>query len=69
MFLKRSNQNRYGIFLTELQNSAHLNRDEYPTSEAEALDLMVRRSGSFNTSVLAASGGGHFNRFNKRHGG
>ena len=65
VFLKRSDQNRYGTFLTELQNSAYLNRDEYPTSETEALDLMVRRSGSFNTSVLAASGSGRNNRFGR----
>ena len=69
VFLKRSDQSRYGTFLTELQNSAHLNRDEYPTSEAEALDLMVRRSGSFNTSILTTNSGGRFNRYNNRHGG
>ena len=33
IFLKRSHQGRYGEFLTELQNSAHLNRDEYLESE------------------------------------
>ena len=47
VFLKRSDPTRYGSFLTELQNSAHLGRDEYPVSETVAMDLMVRRSGVF----------------------
>ena len=56
VFLKRSDQGRYGNFLTELQNSAHLNRDEYPESETAALDLMVRRSGAFDTSLIGGRG-------------
>ena len=61
VFLKRSDPIRYGEFLAELQNSAHLDRDEYPTSETGALDLMVRRSGVFSSS-LAQSGGRNGNR-------
>ena len=56
VFLKRSDPNRYGSFLTELQNSAHLNRDEYPDSETGALDLMVRRSGEFSSSLIQSGG-------------
>ena len=52
ILLKRSDPNRYGAFLTELQNSAHLDRDEYPVSEVAALDLMIRRSGSFTTNLI-----------------
>jgi len=39
IFLKRSDPIRYGSFLTELQNSAHLNRDEYPVTEIDVLDF------------------------------
>ena len=68
MFLKRSDPNRYGAFLTELQNSAHLNRDEYPESEVAALELMVRRSGVFNSSLTQQAGrNGTRNGF-RRHG-
>ena len=64
--MKRSDPNRYGSFLTELQNSAHLDRDEYPTSETGALDLMVRRSGAFSSSLIRAGGrGGTRNGFRR----
>ena len=43
IFLKRSDPMRYGSFLTELQNSAYLDRDEYPVTETDALDLMVNK--------------------------
>ena len=42
VFLKRSDPHRYNELNMELQNSAHLGRDEYPTSETDAMDLMVR---------------------------
>ena len=58
VFLKRSDPTRYGGFLTELQNSAHLGREEYPISETAAMDLMVRRSGAFRTSLIQQGGGG-----------
>jgi len=69
VFLKRSDPVRYGSFLTELQNSAHLNRDEYPISETDALDFMVRRSGSFCTSIMSTSDGGRTPRLTYRRGG
>ena len=69
VFLKRSDPIRYGSFLTELQNSAHLNRDEYPVTETDALDLMVRRSGSFCTSIMSTSDGGRTSRLAHRRGG
>ena len=56
VFLKRSDPTRYGSFLTELQNSAHLGRDEYPVSETVAMDLMVRRSGVFSSSLIQQVG-------------
>ena len=56
VFLKRSDPTRYGGFLTELQNSAHLDRDEYPISETAAMDLMVRRSGVFSSSLIQQVG-------------
>ena len=52
VFLKRSDPNRYGSFLTELQISAHLNCEEYPDSDTGALDLMVRRYGAFSLSLI-----------------
>ena len=56
VFLKRSDPTRYGGFLTELQNSAHLDRNEYPVSETAAMDLMVRRSGAFSSSLIQQVG-------------
>ena len=68
VFLKRSDPSRYGEFLAELQNSAHLNRDEYPISETEALDLMVRRSGAFDSSLIGGRNRNNYNRSNRRTG-
>ena len=62
VFLKRSDPGRYEEFLRELQNSSHLNRDEYPKTETEALDLMVRRSGAFDSSVMTT-----INRYRDNH--
>ena len=70
IFLKRSHQGRYGEFLTELQNSAHLNRDEYPESETDALDLMVRRLGLFMISIISSNNrNGQVMRSTYRRGG
>ena len=70
VFLKRSDQGQYGEFLTELQNSEHLNRDEYPESETDALDLMVWRSGSFMTSIIPPNNdNGRVTRSAYRRGG
>ena len=52
VFLKRSDPTRHSSFLTELQNSSHLDHDEYPVSETAAMDLMVRRSSVFSSSLI-----------------
>ena len=65
VFLKRSDQARYGGLLTELANGAHLKRDEYPKSETEALDIMVRRSGAFTTSLSDQGGRGDRHRYHR----
>jgi len=53
--LKRSDLVRYDELNTELMNSAHLGRDEYPTSTTDEMDIMVRRSGVFNTSFTGSN--------------
>ena len=68
IFLKRSDPNRYGSFLTELQNNAHLDNDMYPVTESDALDLMVRRSGAFNSTLINVGGGRSRNRDTFRGG-
>ena len=71
IFLKRSDPGRYADFLLELQNNAHLENDMYPDSESDALDLMVRRSGAFNSALITNStrnGSRNSNR-NSRRGG
>ena len=67
VFLKRSDPNRYGDFLIELQNNAHMDNDLYPDSENDALDLMVRRSGAFNCAIIPNTG--RQNRNNSHRGG
>ena len=49
--IKRSDPGRYGIVLDELKNAAFVGRDEYPSSPADVHDLLVRRSGFFNTNM------------------
>ena len=66
VFLNRSDPVRYGDLNTELKNSKNLGRDEYPASAADAMDIMVRRSGAFNTSLI---GSGRSNRYDRRRGG
>ena len=66
VFLNRSDPARYGDLNLELKNSKNLGRDEYPDSAADAMDIMVRRSGAFNTSLI---GSGRSNRFGNRRGG
>jgi len=66
VFLKRSDFVRYDELNTELMNSAHLGRDEYPTSATNAMDIMVRRSEVFNTSF---TGSNRLNQHRNRRGG
>mmetsp|Transcript_34948 Transcript_34948/g.35152 ORF Transcript_34948/g.35152 Transcript_34948/m.35152 type:complete len:83 (-) Transcript_34948:588-836(-) len=56
----------HGKLLSELQNAAYVERNEYPTTLAGTYDLMIRRSGVFNTRLTSNNGhggrGGHFDR-------
>ena len=56
------------VFLTESKNSAHLNHDEYPDSETGVLDLMVRRSGAFSSSLIQRGGRNSTRIFSRRQG-
>ena len=51
VYMKRGDKVRYEALTQEFQNAAHLGYDRYPVSVTEAYDVMVRRSGAFNTNL------------------
>ncbi len=55
MYLKQSDKSRHGRIISNLQDGANVDCDEYPTTLAGAYDLMIHRSGVF-TSILNKSG-------------
>ena len=56
--VKRSDPVRFGKLLESLQDGTNKGRDEYPKTNSEALDLLLRDSGATNT-ISRSSRGNH----------
>ena len=49
-YVLRNDADRYSKLLEDLKSSANCGRDEYPTTLTDAFDLLVRKSGEYDTT-------------------
>ena len=66
--IQRSDLNRYSELVTELKNASYVGNDEYPTTTADAYDLLLRRCNTVPTNPRGR-GRGNGLQFTQTEGG
>ena len=66
--IQRSDLNRYSELVTELKNASYVGNDEYPTTTADAYDLLLRRCNTVPTNPRGC-GRGNGLQFTQTEGG